>query len=396
VSDSGSAVSTDERAPKSQSLRILFFVTRDWYHPATTGGDNTMWEYARYLASVGHRVTYVSAGYRGAPREEVLDGINVVRLGGVHSLWLRTFVHYMSKCRGRFDVVVTEGFGGSRIPRLAPLYVREPVITAWHQIHSDLFSAQYPKLLVGPLNLLERISAWVHRNTLVQAYTPEWQEAFPRIGFKPENIFVVPVSIREDWLVELGGLLSRKPTVLWIGKLRRYKCTDHVIRAMTTVVKRVPEARLIVAARHDDLAYERNLMKLVEELDLAPNVEFRFNVSDDEKRALLLDSRTLVLPSAVEGFGIVVLEANACGVPVVASSGVPEGAVQDHLNGLRYRYGDIDALGKAIVEILTDNDLCSRLSENGLLFARNFGWRKVSNRYEDVIKRAVAQNGLRG
>jgi hypothetical protein len=72
------------------SLRVLFFATRDWYHPATTGADITMWENARYLASKGHDVTFVAASFPGASRQETLDSIKVIRLGGIHSLWLRT------------------------------------------------------------------------------------------------------------------------------------------------------------------------------------------------------------------------------------------------------------------------------------------------------------------
>src|SRR5467141_1951392 len=97
----------------SPRLRVLFLASRDWYHPATTGGDITLWENARYLASIGHRVTFVAAHYPGALEQEVLDGIAVVRLGGLHSLWLRTFLYYRSHARGNYDVVVAEGFGGS-------------------------------------------------------------------------------------------------------------------------------------------------------------------------------------------------------------------------------------------------------------------------------------------
>src|ERR671925_1505840 len=108
-----------------QSLRVLFLVTRDWYNPSTTGGDNTLWEYARYLASVGHKVTYLASSFGGTTGEADIDGIHVVRLSSVYLLWLTTCIHYLRHCRGRFDVVVTEGFGGSRIPRFAPLYVME-------------------------------------------------------------------------------------------------------------------------------------------------------------------------------------------------------------------------------------------------------------------------------
>src|SRR5450759_5735904 len=81
------------RCSTAVKLKVLFLATRDWYNPATTGGDNTMWENARYLASVGHDVTYVAAGFQGASREESIDGLRVVRLGGIHSLWFRTFIY---------------------------------------------------------------------------------------------------------------------------------------------------------------------------------------------------------------------------------------------------------------------------------------------------------------
>src|SRR5438105_2443212 len=140
--------------PVQAGRKVLFLATRDWHNPATTGGDNTMWENARYLASVGHDVTFVAAGYPGAASRETLDGIKVIRLGGIHFLWASTFAYYVRHGRGRYEVVVVEGFGGSRIPRLAPLYVREPIITEWHQIHRELFAVQYPKIFNWPLNLL--------------------------------------------------------------------------------------------------------------------------------------------------------------------------------------------------------------------------------------------------
>jgi glycosyltransferase involved in cell wall biosynthesis len=373
------------------NLNVLFLATRDWYHPATTGGDMTMWEQARYLASVGHDVTFVAAGYGDAPNQQTRDGIKVVRLGGIHSLWLRTFIYYQTHCRGRYDVVVVEGFGGSRIPRMAPLYVREPIITEWHQVHRDLFAVQYPRLLNGPLNLLERLTAKLHRDTLVRAGTEDWRREFEDLGFRPENVFVLPVSIREEWLGQANGHRPTSPTIVWLGKLRRYKCPDHAVRAMVEVAKRVPAAKLIISGRRDDAGYEAELRALVTNLHLESNVEFRFNITEAEKRDLLCSSRALVLPSAVEGFGIVVLEANACGVPVVASSRVPEGAVQQGANGLRYPFGQIDALSNALVEVLTDDALHARLAANARLFSEGFGWREIGSRYEQVVQRAAAK-----
>ena len=120
--------------------------------------------------------------------------------------------------------------------------MRQPVLTEWHQIHRDLFDVQYPKLMNGPLNLMERMTAWVHRNTLVRAGTDEWRRSFPSIGFKPENVFLVPGSIRDDWLVAPRAAAA-EPTILWLGKLRRYKCPHHAVIAMPEVLRRVHAAR---------------------------------------------------------------------------------------------------------------------------------------------------------
>jgi glycosyltransferase involved in cell wall biosynthesis len=368
----------------SKSPRVLFLATRDWYNPATTGGDNTMWENARYLASVGYEVTFVAAGFPGASRAERLEGIDVVRLGGIHSLWLTTFIRYMRSWRGKFDVVVAEGFGGSRIPRFAPLYVKEPVITEWHQIHRDLFAVQYPELLNGPLNLLERVAAWVHRNTLVRAGTEEWRRSFPRIGFKPENIFVVPVSIRDDWLLSPRAS-NAAPTILWLGKLRRYKCPDHAVRAMVEVLRHVPDARLVIAGRRDDVKYEQELRDLAQQLAISGTVDFQFDLSEADKRSLMSSARVLVMTSAVEGFGIVALEANALGVPVVASTGVPEGAVQEGVNGLRYPFGDVPALSMRLIELLDNDSLHSKLSLSALENVKRFGWSRVGAEFERVV-----------
>ena len=117
-------------------------------------------------------------------------------------------------------------------------------------------------------------------------------------------------------------------------------------------------------------------------------MEFRLNISEQEKRELLDSVQVLVLPSAVEGFGIVVLEANACGVPVVASSGVPEGAVKDRFNGLRYQFGDVHALSERLIQVLTDDSLRTQLGANGRAFAKRFAWSEIGAQFERVVQSA--------
>jgi glycosyltransferase involved in cell wall biosynthesis len=133
------------------------------------------------------------------------------------------------------------------------------------------------------------------------------------------------------------------------------------------------------------------MQQLARDLGVEAHVGFQFNLTEEEKLDLVRSSRVLVVPSAVEGFGIVVLEANAVGVPVVASSGVPEGAVRHGMNGLRYPYADIPALAASICRMLEDGQLNSQLSDAGRVFARKFAWRKVGADYADVVERAASR-----
>lgn len=377
-------------------MRVLFLATRDWFNPQAAGGDIQMWEYARYLASRGHAVTFAASRFPGAPQEEVLDGVRVVRLGRILSLWFTTYLYYRRHGRGHYDVVVAEGFGGARIPRLSPLYVREPLMTEWHQIHRDLFASQYPRFLLPALNALEALTAHVHRNTFVRVGTTEWQQAFPSLGFHPERTFLVPVSIRDDWLNGAEPPGVAEPNVLWLGKFRRYKCPHHAIRAVRHLRDQGLWAHLTLAGRRDDRVYERELMKLVDQLGMIEQVTFSFNITEEEKRALLRRTRVLVLPSAVEGFGIVVLEANACGVPVVASSGVPESVVAHRRNGLRYPFGHVRMLAEALADVLRDDQLYLSLSKDSIALARGFRWSEVGRRYENALLQVVTTGVVEG
>ena len=131
------------------------------------------------------------------------------------------------------------------------------------------------------------------------------------------------------------------------------------------------------------------MQRLVQELGIEPSVEFQFDLTEEEKKDLLRKCRAMVLPSSVEGFGIVVLGANACGLPVIASTGVPESVIHDGRNGLRYNYGEVGALAQAVVRLLRDEGLHTQLSANSLEFVKQLAWREVGAQYQEVVERAV-------
>ncbi len=376
-------------------MRALFLVSRDYKSPGAAGGDIQVWEWARYLASRGHKATIVCTRQPGLPEAETAEGVRILRLGGAFSLPLKAALYYLRN-RKSIDVVYDDVIGGGRLPFLAPLYARKPVIASWHQANSELFAENYPRPLAKAMTLIERVVAFGYRAYPVRAPTEESRQALHRsLGLSLDRIHVVPANIPDDWFAPAPPSEGREPLIVWIGKFRPYKCPLHLVEAMPQVLKAVPGATLVLAGRHDARKYEEALAARIAALGLQDRIDVRFAISEEEKRGLLARARVLALPSRLEGFGIVVLEANASGAPVVASTGVPESAVRHEYNGLRYEFGDIGGLASALSRVLTDDTLHSRLAANGLAFVRQFTWGSVGAQFEGLAKSAMERkNGV--
>lgn len=370
-------------------MRLLFLVSRDDGHPRAAGGDVMGSTYARYLAEAGHEVTYLTGAYAGAPPREWRDGVEIIRLGRPELLAWRMW-NYYQRWGDRFDLVYEEAIGGARIPFCAPLYVRQPLLCAWYQVNGPLFIHQYGKVMGKGLSLLERWLARLHRRAYIVAPSQARRDDLLNLGFRPQQVFVIPPVALDEEPSEPPEAAGREPLLLWLGKLRRYKCVHHAVAAMAAVTREYPEARLVIAGRREDEGYLADLRRQIAQLGLGSAVDFAFDLSEEAKRDLLRRAKVLVLPSPVEGFGIVVLEAAAQGTPAVVSEGVPVEVVIDRYNGLRVPFADQGRLAEAMTLLLQSPDLHAALSRNAREHARAFSKPALVAKLENVLHTAVS------
>lgn len=371
-------------------MRLLFLVSRDDTHPQAAGGDVMGSTYARYLAEAGHEVTYLTGSYPGGPPREWRDGVQIIRLGRPELLAWRMWAYY-KRWGDRFDLIYEEAIGGARIPFCAPVYVRQPLLCAWYQVNRLLFIHQYGKAVGEALSLLERWVARLHRRAYIVALSQPRRDDLLNLGFRPQQVFVVPPVALEEEPSEPPAAAGREPLILWLGKLRRYKCVHHAVTAMAAVTRDCPGARLVIAGRREDEGYLEDLRRQITRLGLENAVDFAFDLSEETKRDLLGRAKALVLPSPVEGFGIVVLEAGTQGTPAVVSEGVPEEVVIDRYNGLRVPFADAGRLAEAITLLLQSPDLHAALSGNAREHARTFSKPALLARLENVLHTAVSR-----
>ncbi len=183
------------------------------------------------------------------------------------------------------------------------------------------------------------------------------------------------------------GLPGDRPLLLTVRRLVARMGLDRLLAAMRLVVRRVPEALLLIGGEGPARAA---LERLVEDLGLPASVRFLGRVPDDLLAAYLAAADLVVVPSvALEGFGMATLEALACGTPVV---GTPVGATPELLSGLEPRLLCKEASADALAVTLTDairapGWLPSRRACRA--FAERYGWDTIVPRVEAVFRDAA-------
>ena len=167
---------------------------------------------------------------------------------------------------------------------------------------------------------------------------------------------------------EIG--LQDKKIIISVGRLVHRKGQDNLIQAMPAVLKKIPNAHLLLVGEGP---YRKHLEKLVMKSSLEQNVTFAGRIMYDRLPSYLSAADLFAMPSRsrffgleVEGLGIVYLEASACGIPVVAgnSGGAPD-AVLEGVTGLCVDGTNIEQITAAIVEICSDAERASHMGAAG-------------------------------
>lgn len=177
------------------------------------------------------------------------------------------------------------------------------------------------------------------------------------------NNWIVPQNKIDEFIIRHN--LMGKKVVLFGGRLSRAKGGEQIIKAMTQVVKKMPEAVLLIAGKRS--AYAEEMFGLAEKLGVENNVVFSGWLKGTELAAAYRSSGVVVFPSIyLDPFGMVNIEAMACFRPVIATSfGGAKEIVQDGVTGYIVNPFDIQKLAGRIIEILENPVLAEKLGKAG-------------------------------
>jgi glycosyltransferase involved in cell wall biosynthesis len=190
-------------------------------------------------------------------------------------------------------------------------------------------------------------------------------------------------------LRQLRAVDLRPGFVLFVSTLKPYKNADKLLRAMAQLRERLGDRKPIVIVGHDPMNLRGHLQSMAKELGIGPQVRFFGRVKHDRLPFFYAGADLFVFPSSIETFGLPVLEAMACGAPVVGSdrTAVPE-VVGDA--GLCVNPDDIPALADAIYKILSNNALRDALRRKGYERVKQFTWERAARATLEVFEEAHA------
>jgi glycosyltransferase involved in cell wall biosynthesis len=178
---------------------------------------------------------------------------------------------------------------------------------------------------------------------------------------------------------------ASSPLVLFAGRDMFRKGFPLAVKALRSILRQKPGARLRVLG--DEYFHTRAAGRL---LSIGTAVEFLPSQSPDELARHFREASVLVLPSRQEAFGIVLVEAMAAGLPVVAArtGGIPE-AVEDDMSGLLHRPGDAADLADKILSVLDDHGLRHKLVKGGLERSKRFSLSAMKESLEQAYYSAI-------
>jgi len=382
-------------SPGMSGARAVVVNWRDLDHSLAGGSERYAWEFARALVESGASVEFLTARDEGQGRTELRDGIHIRRGGGALTFYPWAAWQLLRR-RRQLDVVIDPECG---IPVFSPLLVsrRTAVLLVVHHVHMEQFRTYF----APPMSTLGRwLEGWlmprVYRHVPTYAVSRSTAEEMRReLGWRG------PIGILEN-----GSTSTTRPRsgpgdprrILVLGRLVPHKRVDEVVRAVTTLVHVVPDLHVDVVGRGP----EREAVRaLVEQLGVSDRVTLHGYLSDTDLDTVLGGCGLHVCASDVEGWGQVVIDAAAHGIPTIGRDvpGLRDSIVQGSTGWLIAAGGDEPLAERLAVQVCSAIDellvpeVQAAYAERCRAWAGRFTWDRMHA--EAVRATAAARGGQR-
>ena len=377
-------------------MKIAFIY--DAVYPWVKGGaEKRVYELAIRLAQRGHDVHWYSLGWwwpENGETDMLMDGIhlhgvsNPVELYSEDRRSIKEALIFSLKLlnplmKENYDVVDCQGFPffSCFTAKIHSVVGKSKLIITLHEVWGDYWYTYLGKPGIFGV-VVERAMLSLTDNIITVSSKTKMD--LKKIK-KSENSVIIPNGIDFNHITEIKAS-NEKSDVIFAGRLIKEKNVDILINSISRIKEKFPDIRCLIIG---DGPERKKLEELTVGLQLTENVIFKgFMENYDDLIGYMKSSKVFVLPSIREGFGIVVIEANACGLPVVVVDHEMNAAtdlVVDGVNGIKSGL-KVDEMADNIIKSLESSGKCK---EKCIELSREYDWNKIVDSLEKVYNDTV-------
>ena len=347
------------------------------------GGERRYYEIAKRLVKKGHQVDVICMKIGGVTNQEEIEGINIHHIGPIidkppH----RSSSNFINFIFAVFKWILTHNYDLIDAQAYSPLIPaffgaklkKTPIIGTIYDVSTDEDDQWIQSSKIA--DLAEKILVRFPYDKIITVSNETKKSLIKYYGVQKNRVSVVYAGVDLELIDSVKVNEKYENTIIFVGRLVPHKHVDHLLKVVKSLKKDIPNIKLIVVGNG---AEKENLIKLTKEFEIGDNVKFLHDLDYTELISEMKKSNVLALPSTREGFGMVLAEANACGIPVVAyaSGGVVE-VVEDGVNGFLVEPFDLENLEIEMKSLLKNSSKRNNLGENGRkLVEKSFIWNKI-------------------
>ncbi len=369
-------------------MKLVAVNWQDLENPLGGGAETHLHEILERLASYGHEVVLLCGGWPGCPPRVTRKGVEIHRVGTRQTFAVLARTYWERHLAARnFDALYEDI---NKMPLFTTRWSgpQRVVVVVPHLFGAAAFQELNP-ILASAVWLSERPIPWMYRGVPFQAISESTADDLVARGIPRELVKVIPPGVSFDHYTPEASSRAAAPTIAYLGRLKKYKGVDLVIKAFAAMTH--SGAKLEIAGAGD---FRPALERLVDSLALRERVRFLGFVTEAEKLALLRRAWVVSLASPKEGWGLTNVEAEACGTPVVASDspGIRE-SVRHGETGFLVTHGDIPAMAAAFDRLAAAPALVAEMGVKARAFAESFTWDRCARSTEAHLLSVIQQGG---
>ncbi|MGO9013362.1 MAG: glycosyltransferase family 4 protein [Dissulfurispiraceae bacterium] len=351
--------------------RVLILNRRCIKHPERGGAEVYTFECAKALIEHGYNVVWFSSRSSGLADKEELEGITFVRKGNELTTHFHGFLYALKEK----DCFIIDAFNGIGF---FTFFMKNSIILI-HQTYNEFWTSELG-LLGYPFKYLEKILLHLYSGRPAITVSDSTCRDLKEIGFKNIEIIHNGIDIKPlDHIPEKESAL----TLIYLGRLKKTKNPEDAIRAFLRIRNTIKDAKLWIAGDGPLYGY------LTKKYGQYSDIHFWGFVEDRVKHDLLRRAHFLLVPSIREGWGLVVIEANAAGTPAIGYrvKGLID-SIRDGRTGILV--DDPVSMATQAIVYWQDKKTYDSLCIQALEWAKEFSWTKTRKQFILRLERGLS------